>query len=484
MATIGVNAGLDSSDVELSYGEEANYGVQPATAYRKLRLTSEGFSEAKTRTRPDEIRSDGQASQARTTQVAATGSLSGGLSAGTYDALLTAMINADGFGAEVDESETDYHFDANGDLNSEDAALDNFDVGQFVRIGGHSEAGNNGVFRISSASAGRISLVGPGASFAEDARNEQDGADISGAGVVSKAGADFDDDFSPGDSVRMSGWAGAGNNDVFSVTAAAAGSITLSRDAGAFAAENGVDGIAVQKVHSLTVKAGGMTRNATNVCTFEIQKKMAAALYFYYPGSYVSGGSVSAQLAALATVSFDFLSAYEQKAVATRSTGAETDAPEGNIIDTVAGLRHAGLNRELFDDPAGLDTILQSIDFAVTKSNARSQYGVGSAEGRGIGRGTVLVEGTVTVYFRNFAMYDLYKNEEGRELSFVAVDDDEEGYVFSFPNVTLVNPSILAGGPDTDLIASFTMEGNPGSFDAVEVPAASPFTMQIDKVIK
>ena len=396
--TTNVSAGLDSSNVELTYKVETTYKEKPTGNYATLRLTSEGFSEAKTRTRPDEIRADGQASQARTTQVSATGSLSGGLSAGTYDDFLRAMINAGAFSAAGTAASASGTMTGGGVLSQNNIDT-KFAVGDHVRVAGFNNEGNNGIFRVTARSNDSITLAGPSASFTSETR-------------------------------------------------------------------------------ACTVKSGGRVRNGVVVDTFEVQKEMASNLFLYYPGSYVTGGTISAELGALATVNFDFICASENKATATRG-GSATAAPSGTIIDTVEGVQAVGYDGDSFDDASTYNTILQSLSISVTKNNARAQYGVGSAEGRGIGRGTVAIEGSVAVYFRNFELYDQYKDENGAVMSFALVDDAGEGYVFSFPNVTLVNPSIVAGGPDTDLVASFTMEANPGRF----VSGDSLFTMQIDKVV-
>ena len=466
--------------------------VTVLAVHQKLRLTSEGFTEAKTRTRPDEIRADGQASQARTTQVSASGTLSGGLSAGTYDDFIRAMVNGGQFEDTVDVSDYEYIVDNNGNgrLNSSRATLTDLSVGRFVSVRGFKDDTQDGLYKVVVTSANRLTLSGPGAAFTEtEASTSATGAGITpGSPTTTTALVSVpnqDPMLEVGDHVRLSNTGNASANDVYVVTSVSTGTFGIRRRTGVTTAIPTVTNrnMTIRRVENLTIKQGGMVRNGNAVETFEVQKQMSSGLFFYYPGAFISGGSVNAELGALATVNFDFIASSENKATATRSQGDEREAPDGTIIDTVEGIQNAGLNRQEFDDAGGLDTILQSLSFSVTKNNARAQYGVGSASGRGIGRGTVAVEGAVTVYFRNFEMYDLYVAETGREMSFACIDDDDNGYVFSFPNVTLVNPSIVAGGPDSDLLASFTMEANPGTFAETESPAATNFTIQIDRVI-
>ena len=78
MPTTNFNAGLDSSDVTLGFKREASWGEIPsAGAVNLVRLRSEGFAGSKSRARPDEIRAEGDAAQAITHSVEASGSMAG-----------------------------------------------------------------------------------------------------------------------------------------------------------------------------------------------------------------------------------------------------------------------------------------------------------------------------------------------------------------------------------------------------------------------
>ena len=94
-------------------------------------------------------------------------------------------------------------------------------------------------------------------------------------------------------------------------------------------------------------------------------------------------------------------------------------------------------------------------------------------------RGTIDVAGTMSVYFTNFTLYALYKAETDQLITFRALDDLGQGYVFTLPAVTLMNPQVVAGGPDTDVVSEFELEGNG------ETTSGGPYEgviMQIDKI--
>jgi len=217
---------------------------------------------------------------------------------------------------------------------------------------------------------------------------------------------------------------------------------------------------------------GSMTRNGTTVTTFQIEKQFAAAIFLAYGGAYVSGGTLSAQVGSLMEGSFDFLMASEIKGTSTLSTGGTPTAAEtGNVIDTVAGFSKL----EIAD--AAVTAVAQGIEVTLTKEGARSQYGLGSAAAQGMGRGTITVGGSFSIYFTDFTEYDLYTNETDSIVSFAAIDAGGDGYIITIPAATLMNPTIVAGGPDTDIVGEFELEGNPAT-DAVY----SGVTIQIDKI--
>ena len=159
----GFNAGLDSSDTIVRYGEEVVWDAVPAIAFQEVRLTGESFSEQKTRTRPEEIKADGFVSHALTTQVAATGGLNFALSFGTYDDLLGGLLNST-FAADlainsvVTTGVITVHttggtplttLGGSGFATNDATFFDSVVAGQWIRVSGYAtNPGNNGLFRV------------------------------------------------------------------------------------------------------------------------------------------------------------------------------------------------------------------------------------------------------------------------------------------------------------------------------------------------
>lgn len=397
--TTGYNAGLDSSDVVVSYAKEATWGTMPAVQFQAVRLTGEGFSEKKSRSRPAEIRATGDAAHAVTTQVEASGSLNFALSAGTYDGFLESLLN----GTFTDVTVTGAAADtaAVAGTNKFTAGASKFTaviVGTWIKTSGFATQANNGFHR-----------------------------------VIAKAGNGAD--------------------------------ITVSSQS-----------VLVNETPTGTnflLKSSYM-RNGVAITSLWVQKKFAAALFLEYAGSYVTSATITAQVGDFITGSFNFLVKSEAKAITEQSTGAVLDPPSGRVIDTVTGFSN------LTTDDTAIAGISQGLELTVTKENAHSQFGIGSAAAVGMTRGTLMLSGKLTMYFANFTLYDLYKAETDKRITFRALDDQSKGYIFTLPTCTIMNPAVVAGGPDTDVLAAFELEGNPApSSDTVY----SGITIQIDRFI-
>lgn len=407
----GFNAGIDSSDVIVRYGEEVTWNTVPAIAFQEIRLTGESLSEQKTRTRPEEIKADGFVSHALTTQVQASGGINFALSYGTYDDMLSSLLNSsfssdlaiqsvattgiittyDGTTTQLPNL-TGAGFATNGDLFNSVVA------GQWIRVSGYGNA-NDGLYRVTAV----------------DAANDE---------------------------IQVSQTAGNGANIVDADVSVAA---------------------------EVNIQ-GSYVRNGVAFRSFYIEKQLSATLFLFYSGSYISDGNLTAQVGGFLEGSFNFLSASEASGASTAGTGGPVSAPTGRVIDTVAGFSQLEVN------DTAIAAVVQGISWNVTKNNARAQYGLGQADAQGMARGTIDVSGTMSVYFTDFTLYTLYKNETDQIVSFAALDDLGQGYIFTLPGVTLMNPQVVAGGPDTDIVSEFELEGNGGSgvYDGV--------IMQIDKI--
>ncbi|QCO03029.1 phage tail tube protein [Azospirillum argentinense] len=159
MPTTGYQAGADSNDLELSYAAETTWGTSPTGAYQKFRVNSEGFSESRNRTRPPEIRSDGQAAAAVTQDVSASGNIQFGISYGNVDDLWAGALNG-AWSSSLNITGTDIAFTSTGLSSATTGKFSTIAVGQWIKIAGATAPANNGFKRVTAATGTTVTLEG------------------------------------------------------------------------------------------------------------------------------------------------------------------------------------------------------------------------------------------------------------------------------------------------------------------------------------
>jgi len=83
------------------------------------------------------------------------------------------------------------------------------------------------------------------------------------------------------------------------------------------------------------------------------------------------------------------------------------------------------------------------------------------------------------LFFKDFTYFNAFVNETDLGISWQLTDNNGNAYVITLPSISIMNPSIVAKGIDQDMIADFTLEGNPG---ASTDPLYPGVTIQIDRL--
>lgn len=200
---------------------------------------------------------------------------------------------------------------------------------------------------------------------------------------------------------------------------------------------------------------GSMIRNSNVAQTLFIQKKLGAAGYLTYPGSFASGANIDCQQGQFTTGSINYIAKIENKALTDSSTGGVLPAPTGLVIDPVAGMQALTING------TAIAASIQSMKLQFQKEGAAAHYAMMSPGAVMITKGKLAVTGTTELYFANFTEYDRFKAESTAPISFRQVDAAGAAYVLTVLNAALMNPKITAGGPGRPVVASFELEGNP-----------------------
>lgn len=217
------------------------------------------------------------------------------------------------------------------------------------------------------------------------------------------------------------------------------------------------------------VRSSGMT-NGTTFKSFHFQKKLSSNLFLRYPGSFVSDFQLSGSAGNFLSGSFTLMSQSENQFTVDASTGGVLPPPYGRVHDPVGGFNGVYL------DGLPIAAVVDSFQINASATNAKQEYGMGSAAAQGQIAGLLEAKGTLKVYFRDFGIYSRYKTEAQGALAFVTRDPAGNAYAITIPAATLMNPSVVAGGPSTAVMASFSIEGNPqtggGSIQVDRLPAA------------
>jgi hypothetical protein len=190
--------------------------------------------------------------------------------------------------------------------------------------------------------------------------------------------------------------------------------------------------------------------------SFLIEKRFGAGVFLQYPGSQVTGGTLTLQRGQFLSGSFTFMS-KEEKAVTVSASTADsyTPAPIGRVMDPVGGVR------DVMMDDAAIPAVCNAISLNITNEGAAADYGLGAAAAAGMRMGTFLSGGSVEFYFRTLELYERYKSELAGKFSFRTLDGTGNAYKFILPVSNLMNPTVNAGGPNQPVMARYELESNP-----------------------
>lgn len=118
-----------------------------------------------------------------------------------------------------------------------------------------------------------------------------------------------------------------------------------------------------------------------------------------------------------------------------------------NSVDNIGNIRINGI-----DQSATL--CFTEVSFSMD-NQLRSLPCIGQLENFDIGAGQIAVTGTLISYFENRLLYDQFRAFTDVELSFTATDLAGNAYLFYFPAFKLTTGEVVAGGNNTDVLASF-----------------------------
>jgi len=153
----------DTSRVQLAYIAETEYGAQKTGSnLQLLRLTGESLRQEHGTTVSNEIRSDRQRTNVRRTRISASGAVNAELSYGTYDDLLAAALLSSAWSSLVTVGPVITISAAVSDnsFNDSGSGFGSLVANQWINVTGFTTAANNGLFKIVTVAAGKITVSG------------------------------------------------------------------------------------------------------------------------------------------------------------------------------------------------------------------------------------------------------------------------------------------------------------------------------------
>lgn len=260
--------------------------------------------------------------------------------------------------------------------------------------------------------------------------------------------------------LRVSGFAasGAANDGYYRVTAVAAGSLGVSP---APAVDEAATGLTV-------AVAGTMLRNGVAETSFTLEKQFSdVGQMIAFTGMVPGSLGLDIRTGAVITASVAFSGRAATIGTASVGTGAPAAAASNPVMNAVG---HVGEVRE--DGVKLPDAALRELSVRLD-NGLRGIQAVGSLGNVDIGAGRCTVQGRVSVYFADGALYAKYLAGTPTSLSFRITDSDGNGYVVTLPRVKLTHGNIVAGGNDQDVLADFDLQ-------ALRDPVTG-CTLQIDR---
>ncbi len=211
---------------------------------------------------------------------------------------------------------------------------------------------------------------------------------------------------------------------------------------------------------------GRNIRNGTTAKSYTLEKvHQDVSVAAQYTGMRVAMMGFSLESQAILNGTFAF--SGKGQTVSTLSiASAVTSATTANVMNA------SGNVGRLWEGSNAVTGIsFQSISLDLN-NNPREQPKVGSDVLAGISTGRCEVTGSFTAYLEDKSLIDKYVDGTKTSLRFQVTDADGNSYVITVPRVTITDQTVVAGGPNADVVQEMTW--------AAAVDVTGTYAIQID----
>lgn len=456
----------DSNRTQVTYIAEVTLGTTPGSpAMTALRLRSEDLNYAIDTIRSDEIRATREVTDAVNVGARNSGGFNFELSYGAFDDFIAgAMFNTWTETAEITNSASDTEITQvtdSSDTFTVASGGGSFKAGHLIRTSGFTNAANNGLFRVASSTG--TTVVAGGTPTLTDEAAPPLGARIK---VVGFRGASGDItatstglgstalDFTTlglqvGQWIKIGGstageqFATAALNDWARVTAIAATALTLDNRPTGWTTDSGTS-------KTITVYVGDVIKVGTTKKSFTIEKAYLGQdtpKYIVFKGMVPGTLELNFQVGQILNGRVSFLGTDADVNSASLDA-SPTAAPTNSVMNAINDIARISENGSAVTGPNYIQSMTLTINNAL-----REQVGIGTFGLVGIGAGDAEIQGNMTTYFGSYDLYERFINNTASSL-FSVVRKSGKGYVFSAPNVKLMNGTVQSGGRNQDVLVN------------------------------
>lgn len=146
---------------QVAWIEESSYGVPPSSDLTYLRFTGESFERQANIVESDEVTSDGQIVDQILTSYRGGGDVSCEFLSTAYDTFLRASCRSSAWSSAVTVTSTAISAAASDNsINHASSGFGSIVAGQWVKVSGFATAGNNGYFKVRTATSAKLVVEG------------------------------------------------------------------------------------------------------------------------------------------------------------------------------------------------------------------------------------------------------------------------------------------------------------------------------------
>lgn len=253
---------------------------------------------------------------------------------------------------------------------------------------------------------------------------------------ISSAAVNFltDVNLAVGQWIRIAGFANAGNNGVFRITAIAAGAVTLANYSGTAEAAGPSVTLTARRIRNgTTAKSFGAEERFTDINRYHVMN-----------GLMVNTMTLALESQSIVTGTFSMMGKEDVPGSVTK-LGSVTPAGNSQSYNATANVG------AIIEGGAPLSTAIRTINLSIS-NNLRAKQAVANRSPVNMGMGFVDVTGSLNAYFEDDTLYQKFISHAASSLSFRLTDASGNVMIFTLPNLYFTSGTTTAGGGNDDMM--------------------------------